>query len=276
MPLRFESIIEDEESLSKALEWAIEKSYQNADSIFTSKDGMYVLFCKDIYDYNNGTQVGKIIVNTRREKENNLTLLDMDFVLCNNAKHPLNFEKKMAGSSDENEYYEVSITDGDAHFCLETVNRHVIEDSIEGKTCSVYLSAMPYKLSIFDWVEIYDQLFGFGPEGIKVAGMDDYVVNGLSETFISPEYAIHINGNDSTSSFVAGIIKSYQDVRIRFGDISTDLYVIIIDSAVGELPVAVGKEVFDTDNIAVGKILGMFADIKADFAGNYYYKPLNV
>jgi len=45
---------------------------------------------------------------------------------------------------------------------------------------------------------------------------------------------------------------------------------VTVHSALGELPTLIGKEMFDTRRIAIGKIVGMNASIKANFVMDKY------
>ncbi len=47
-------------------------------------------------------------------------------------------------------------------------------------------------------------------------------------------------------------------------------FVVSVDSGMGTIPVAMSRECFDLGELAVGKVLEMRADIKADFST---YRP---
>ena len=67
-------------------------------------------------------------------------------------------------------------------------------------------------------------------------------------------------------SFLIGKIKSFRDVEIRFDRHSIPFVIAQIDTALGLLPTAMGRDVFDLTKLAPGTIIAMYADIKVDFA----------
>ncbi len=50
----------------------------------------------------------------------------------------------------------------------------------------------------------------------------------------------------------------------EFGD-KVNFLIVGVDSGMGTIPVAMSRECFDLEELAVGKVLEIRADIKADF-----------
>lgn len=63
-----------------------------------------------------------------------------------------------------------------------------------------------------------------------------------------------------------GTVESVRDVQINLGDITIPFLLVQLDTALGVIPVAMNREVFDIEGIAPGKVIYMSADIKTDLA----------
>ncbi|MDD6358329.1 MAG: hypothetical protein PUG15_09630, partial [Bacteroidales bacterium] len=98
-------------------------------------------------------------------------------------------------------------------------------------------------------------------------------VQGLSTQFTMPGGLLDKDSDEDPWTFIVGTIKNYTAVTIAFGDISYEAYVVHLETALGELPTLVGRELFDTTNIAAGKIVGMKACIKVNFVQDKFPKP---
>lgn len=230
---------------------------------------------KGIIDAQTGKQIGKYVFtffSNVTEKRNEV--LDIDIVLNSVAPVELEFLVKHPESSDANEYYEVQTTNTEQHLNIETVNRHMIPTTILDTKQTVYCSAFPFELTIFDNAAALNEFCGFGNTGVKV-GDTDFTVHGLGETFISPGgfFQKEKNEDEVPWSLVAGTIKSYENATMSFGNQKYEIIIAQLDTALGVIPTMIGKEVFDISNIAVGKIVFMNACIKANFSNGNYPKP---
>ena len=68
---------------------------------------------------------------------------------------------------------------------------------------------------------------------------------------------------------------SYRDVEIAFGETVYPFVLAQVDTALGVIPVSMGREVFDLEDLQVGRIIAMNADIKADLAKDEDFKYPN-
>lgn len=271
MPVRFGAITEND--TAKIFAWILQEELSNADDSFRAKkDGKtYALASRSVFDSISGEEIGKYVftffVNT---EEKRMEVFDIDIVLKNHIPTRVTFEKKLPRSSDSNEYYEVITGDSRQHLDVETVNRYTVAEEIEGTKRDVFVSAFPFGLTIFESMEDLNKLFG-RDQPIRI-GETGFSVFGLADTFASPGNIYRKNGDDDPWSFIVGEIISFREITLSFGPVRRDAYLVTLRSALGELPTLVGKEVFDTRAIGVGKIIGMNAHIKANFIENKYPK----
>ena len=108
---------------------------------------------------------------------------------------------------------------------------------------------------------------------MEVADTGIYV-HGLGTNFISPGGFFSDKENDDKVpySFVVGVVESFSDVTISFGESEHEAYIIYLNTAIGTLPTLAGKEMFDMRKLSKGKIVGMNAYIKANFVKDKYPK----
>lgn len=64
---------------------------------------------------------------------------------------------------------------------------------------------------------------------------------------------------------MVGTIKDYRNVNIEVAGQKLDFIIADVESALGILPTAMGKQVFNLEKLRKGSIITMRADIKADF-----------
>ena len=171
----------------------------------------------------------------------------------------LNSLKKLDESSESNEYYHVEC-ENENHFEVETVNRSAIENEIEGQKHEVYVSAFPFELNVYDNIDDFNKVAGFG-KPVQVANTE-LKVSGYSERFVATGSAF---GKQEASSFIIGTVKTFREVNAIIGEEEVDFIIVQLDTAIGTIPVAVSREVFDLEKLYAGKIIVMFADIKIDF-----------
>ena len=77
--------------------------------------------------------------------------------------------------------------------------------------------------------------------------------------------------DDGNYSFIVGTVKSFRDVSPDFGDNKLPFVVAKVDTAVGVVPVAMGRDVFDLKELKVGCVIAMNAVVKADVAAPGVY-----
>lgn len=271
MPLHLEAITEHE--TNEIFTWILQDALQNVNDAFaTQKDGKtYALASYPLYDTTTGSEIGKYVFTIYSNLEEQCNeILDLDIVLNNSTPTRLHFGRKLSQSSDSNEYYEVLADEKEQHLIVETVNRYTVPGEIEGKDIFIYASAFPFQLTIFETVEEYNKYCGF--ETPIQVGNTELKVHGLSTTFACPGDMMKQNDDEDPWSFVVGEIKEYRGVTIAFGSIKREVYLVTLHSALGDLPTIVGKEIFDTSKIGVGKIIGMNTSVKVNFIKDKYPK----
>ena len=112
---------------------------------------------------------------------------------------------------------------------------------------------------------------GFDKE-IKTEGVD-FSVKGFSEKFIMPGGSMA--DDDESYTFLLGKVISYRDVIWRLGTIELSFIITWLDTALGAIPAAMSRKVFDLSALREGVIIAMNSDIKADFYDPKVYKSLN-
>lgn len=272
MPLRLDALLKDDSP--DILSWMLGVGLQNPEDIFASKDGQYLHMSNALMDAKTNTQVGRyiftIFLDTKRKT---LSVRDVDIVLDNTVPVCLDFISKYKASSDANEYYEVVTEEMEQHLCIETVNRHTISGDILGTKQAVYASAFPFKVAIYDDLADLNRAVGFDERLVKV-GDEEYAVGGLSDTFtgVGGVFSGEQAAEEDIWTLMVGVVDSYQNVALKFGDTTCEACIVQLKTALGMLPTVMGKELFETDKLAPGKVVLMNACIKANFVQDKYRK----
>lgn len=258
MPLRMNSIINNESKKESVFAGIVTKDIQNPDSLIATSDKKKLHITKNIIDKMTGEIIGKSVI-TVMATDKALEIKDVDIVIKNENSTMLKFLEKLDESSDSNEYYHVE-NENENHFEVETVNRSAIENEIEGQKHEVYVSAFPFELNVYDNIDDFNKVAGFG-EPVQVANTE-FKVSGYSERFVATGSAF---GRQEACSFIIGTVKTFREVNAIIGEEEADFIIVQLDTAIGTIPVAVSREVFDLEKLYAGKIIVMFADIKIDF-----------
>ena len=263
MPIHLNSITNSNRK-TEAFAWLLQQGMDGCDSVFMSEDQRYFHIRCNIIDRLSGDGIGRIIYTVMRG-EQVLEIKDIDIVWNNPVTTFLHFNTLKDGSSDANEYYEVHTVETEQHLDIETVNRHVVSTELINTERAVYISAFPFELSVYDDIDAFNRWAGFGRE--MTAGDTDLRVVGLSEKFTMSGGLFGDKKQENESySFVIGKVVSYRDVEIAFGETAYSFVLAQMDTALGVIPVAMGREVFDLRDLQEGCIIAMNADIKADLA----------
>ena len=263
MPLHFQSITQKDQN-SELLAELFGEPFENPSSVFVSKD-KYVHSQTNIRDEISGEIFGKLVYTIKsNEKKQVNELLDLDLVLINDTKTRLRFLSLREGSSDANEYYDAEIAEDDGRLEIETVNRHSAEGELVGTEREVGICAFPFELTVYESIKVFNKAMGFDRE-IKVKGLD-LAVHGFSERFIMPGGAMSGKKEDGSYTFLLGRVIGFRDVRWRLGAIELNFVIAQLDTALGVIPAAMSREVFDLSNLSENAIVAMNADIKADLA----------
>lgn len=270
MPLRLDAMMSDRSTA--VLSDLLDQALHHPEDAFATKDGRYILLAKDILDEKTNTPVGHCIVTMAQDTDRKtLNILDMDIVLDNDAPVELRFVTRYESSSEANEYYEVISEDAGQHLCVETVNRHTVPGDILGTKQTVYVSAFPFKVSIYNGMGEMNHALGLDQRRVKI-GDEEYTVGGLSETFtaVGGVFSGVSDAEESPWSTMVGTVCAWQDAILRLGDRACEVCIVQLRTALGVLPTIMGKELFETDKLAVGKAVLMDACIKANFLQGKY------
>lgn len=272
MPLHLNSITNDSQN-SELLAWILQEGMNKCDSIFITGDQKYFHIRCNIEDRLSGDAIGKMVY-TLLHGDKAIEVLDLDIVFNNNVPSTILFNELRDGSSDSNEYYEAEVVNGGQHFELETVNRHVIAEKLIDTEREVFVSAFPFALNIYADMDAFNKWAGF-KKNVTVGGTD-LKVGGFSDKFIMPGGMTNPNKrSDESYSFVVGKVVSFRDVEVAFGKTVLPFVLARVDTALGIIPVPMGREVFDLEGLEEGCIVAMKADIKADVAKDDNFKYPN-
>ncbi len=272
MPLHLNSITNDRKN-GEPLAWMLQKGIDEYDSIYVTEDQKYFHIRCNIMDSISGKAIGKLVY-TIFHCEKALEIKDLDIVWNNDATTQLRFNTLRDGSSDSNEYYEAETVEEGQHLEIETVNRHVIPEDILNTKREVYISAFPFELSVYADINDFNKWAGFNRE--ITVNNTDLKVSGFSEKFMMPGGIFSDKKkSDESYSFLIGKVLSFRDVEIVFGETVYSFVLAYVDTALGVIPVSMSRDVFALDNLEVGCIIAMNADIKADLAKDEDFKYCN-
>lgn len=239
-----------------------------SESVYATADKRLLHSVRFLFDEKRKDCIGKTVFTV----ENNgkaLNIIDLDLTLNSESAIPIRFLERLPLSSEANEYYNAETIEQRRGFQLETVNRHTLPFDIEGTVQNVYVSAFPFKLNVYDDMDELNAELGFA-KGVRV-GKTDLIVHGYSPMFLgSGESLGNTEEADEPFSFVIGNVKSFREVSVRFVDYAVRFYIIYLETALGLLPVAANDEYFDLRKLNEGKVVAMFAAIKADFVKDRY------
>ncbi len=264
MPIHLQSITskgDDSELFAALLQGALDHS----DAAVVSNDQQYLQIAQFITDTISGERIGKLVTTMfRSDQEKELRILDIDIVIDSAKPIRIKFVKKLPPSSDANEYYDVETIPEEQHLQVETVNRYFIERDIENTEQTVRACAFPFKLSVYENVDAMNEALGFKPKRIDEL---DMTIGGLSNTFTAPAGILTHEGDEGEIyTFLVGTVQSFRDVEISFDRFRIPFVIVQLETALGLLPTAVGRDVFEIETITSGKVIAMKADIKVDFA----------
>ena len=263
MPLHLQSITNDDQRPEYLADLLIAVGESPDELCVCQKK--YILSRFILTDENTGSPFGKIVYTLKvDDEEKAVFIIDLDITLDNESKTAVHFLSLRNGSSDSNEYYDAMTEEDQAHFELETVCRHVVEEDLVGTCRDVSISAFPFQLTVHNNIDEYNKWAGFGKE-ISV-GDTDFKVHGFSEHFMMPGGTFGEKDDDEHFSYLLGTVLSWREVRWTIGDNAFDFLVVWLDTGLGKIPAAMSRDVFDLSQLKEGAIIAMSADIKADLS----------
>lgn len=254
MPLHLESITKSDRD-EKLVQYLFEKTFSECDLGLLSADKKFLVTRCGLTDELSGESIGAATFTLQR-REDGLDMLDIDLTLNMTEPVELTFINRLERSSIANEYYDAELPGKYQRLQIETVCRYAIDDDIEGKTLPAYVSAFPFRLSIYDSIEDFNS-------ELDCKNAPEFK---LAKTFIAPGGFLTTSNRDEVFSFVLGTVESFREARLVFGETQVDFVIAQIETALGTIPAPMSREVFDLADLAPGKLIAMYADIKADLS----------
>ncbi len=263
MPLHLDSIMNDKMKRD-VFAWVLQECMDGCDSLFLSEDKKFFHIRRNIIDGLSGDTIGKFIY-TLLLGDNVLEIKDIDIVWDNDKPTLLRFNLLREWSSGSNERYGVEAVNEGQHLEIETVNRHVVNKALVGTEREVFVSAFPFELNLYENIDAFNKWAGF-KDPITVGGTD-IMVHGFSPKFTMPSRMFgDAEEKNENYSFVLGEVVSFRDVEVTFGETVTSFVLAKVDTALGIIPVGMSRDVFNLEELEVGSIVAMNADIKVDLA----------
>lgn len=274
MPLHLNSITNDcnNSSLLARIIW---DGIHECRSLFAAEDRKHFCIQRDLTDICSGELIGWLnyyMVNN--DEKGALELLDIDIVLENPLPSKVHFLKLLEGSSDSNEYYEIEAAGEGQHLEIETVNRCAEPGDLTGTERDVFISVFPFELDVYENMSAFNERAGFS-RPVR-AGDTELFIGGYSERFSMPGGLFRPGKNSNEHfSFLVGTVESAQDVAVQLGEFCLSFVLAQVSTALGTVPVAMGREVFDLTALKAGCTVVMNADVKADIAGQGLFRKVS-
>lgn len=263
MPLRLNAITNNSQDPA-LLAGILGPIVQANDSAFVTPDGSYIHGRTEMIDTKTGQFIGHYVFTYKVHNEKkSLEILDIDLMLASQTRMRVSFLKCLPESSDANEYYDVEAAGMGQHLQIETVNRHTVAEQIEGTEREVSACAFPFQLSVYRNLRMLNKHFGFRRH--KRIGKTGMKAFGFSDTFAAPGN-IFAKEDAQPYSFMIGTVRSFRDVSIRIDEQKLDFVLAQVETALGIIPVAMGREVFDLKKLRKGCVISMNADVKVDLS----------
>ena len=265
MPLHLDAMTNDPQNPSY-LAHILGPLFQDTCEAFATPDKKYFCGRSRMIDMITNEPIGNFVYTIwSNEREKCSEIKDLDITLDNPTVTPFRFLEMLDKSEDTTEYYHVETDDTEAHLEIETVNRIAIPGSIVNSIQNASISAFPFQLTMFDSIDDLNRFFGF-KEKTRVGSTDLYV-SGLSDTFIAPRGVLSEKDADDAYTLIFGTVTSFRDVQVDMGQTRLDFVLAKVRTALGVIPVAMGRDVFSIEGLCPGKVLAMNAYVKADLAG---------
>ena len=246
------------------LSWLVKKGMDEYDSIFVTDDGKYFHIGREMFDAVSGDKIGSFIFTIKKEGRS-LQMLDLDLVLNNDTPTLLKFDSLRPGSSDAKQYYNAVTVDTERHLELETVNHHVKSGELSGRETEAYISVFPFELRVYKDIDAFFEHMGH--ISYATAESRGEREHRLSEGFIMPGGLFNSRKQEDESySLLLGRVLSMRDVSVVLGDVELSFVLAKVDTALGNVPMAMGREVFDLSSLRIGSIVAMNASVNADVA----------
>ncbi len=264
MPLHLESFI-PEGKFNNTIP-AILEGARSAEPLYISEDGMIIHSRKRMKDARTGEEFGSIVYTLKMDgSKKKLSKIDIDIVIDNENKTKLKLLNKLPASSQANEYYDAEVVGQGGHLQLETVNRNACKEEILVTEQEVFISAFPFYVEAYNDMGEFNKKFGLERE-ISV-GDKQIRCNGYADDFMAPAslFQMGTESNETYTYFFGKVLKIREVESEDFGN-KVSFLIVDVDSGMGVIPVVMSRDCFNLDELAVGKVLEIKADIKADFS----------
>lgn len=264
MPLHLSALTNNDQD--EFLAQLLQNGLDHAEDAIASEDKRILHLANPMWDASTGERIGKFVFTLLIDDAHKaFEVIDIDITLDSAETTELRFLEKLPQSSDANEYYDVETTDNGIRLQIETVNRHFLAGDIVNTAQRVRACAFPFQLTVYDDMDALNEAAGLR-QTVNVNGTD-MSVGGLSSIFAAPGSLGSIGGSENDIySLMVGIARDIRNVSVKLGEKTLAFVIVQLESALGLLPVAMGRDVFDLDKLAPGRAIMMNADVKADFA----------
>ena len=262
MPLHFQSYLPDgeDEKRNEILSNILTKDIEKPDDVYVSEDKKSFHITKHFTNRDTNEKIGKIIISIK-ERETTNEIIDVDITLNNENPCEVEFVEKLDESSEATEYYQVAIDE--KRFEIETANHFILEGKeILSKELDVHLSVFPFHLNVYNSMQEINSFLGF-TKPIN-AGVTEMKITGFAKDFLGVGSAISKQIHEPCS-FIIGEVKSFKDIVAIIGDVEVPMTIIQLETGMGLVPVVTSRMQFNLSNLSEGKMIMMFADVKADF-----------
>lgn len=261
MPLHLNALTNN--AHDELLTQLLQEGLDQAESTIASEDRKILHVANPMWDAASGERIGKFVFTLLVDNAHKaFEVIDIDMTLESAETTELRFLQMLPQSSEANEYYDVETTDNGIHLQIETVNRNALPGDIVDTVQRVCTCAFPFQLTVYDDMKALNEAVGF-----KQTARGTNMSVGLSSVFAAPGSLGGTEGSESDIySLMVGVVRDMRDVSVQIGERTLAFVIVQLESALGLLPVAMGRGVFDLDKLAPGRAIMMNADVKADFA----------
>ena len=239
---------------------------QNVEGVAASSDGRFALLTRFWKADENEEDLLRCVYTLRRS-ESGFELIDVDLFSPSPEAVELRFVELLDDSSEANEYYAAEVPENSVGLEVETVNRHLVDQPVEGQVHKVRLCAFALSLKVFDSMEHLNRACGFcksikcGDQDVQVAGLDaEFMAPGGS---LSPKSQ---RGEDDYHTTFVGRVLSYRTVEVDIGERSLEFGQALVQSGAGIMPLLVSLDDSAAAELAEDKHILVTALVKADFA----------
>ncbi len=264
MPLHLDAFVL-EDTAERIYDFLLEDA-QTAEPVYISKDKTVAHLRKRLKDDLSGREFGSVIYTIKMDREEDtISIIDIDIVPDSVRSTTLTFMEKLPSSSEANEYYNAEVTGKICQIQVETVNRNACDEEIVDTDRDVFLSAFPFSVNMFNSMDEVNERFK--AKGKKEVGDTGLEIGGFADEFAAPStFFTAGKDSDETFTYFFGRVSTIRSVKCSDLGEKVSFLLVYVDCAMGLIPVVMSQNCFDLEDLDLGKILEIRADIKADFS----------